>query len=207
MSITKKQSIPIVITLVFTLSLLAFCAKCTFEKYQENKKLEARFDHFMNILYPYLAEYHNRIVDYVKMQKSIMLCPYKHHLYAYDYVKYYDGSGSFLMRNEIQTDIELNHLSMIFISGKVNGPIDARPSSRDDDYWNYISLIRSKSNLDKYRLTIYDDDVDIDLMFQKLDSISNNAHTKFLSLSRFNTTLDLVDLNSIPEKEYSLESY
>lgn len=204
----KNKIIKYCIFAFFILVTFFFIYK-VYEKNNNEKKLEARFDKFAEYFYPHLKEISEASNTYKRMQISLMYdyLEHKKGRFVYETVRYYDG-GIFSMKDEFNIMLFLENTTNLFVH-KAMSPINNAPNSRNmerDAVWNILNSARALAKID-----VYIDDYDIysaaSRTKETIDSLVLDIQGNLHSLSKYNNSKIKLDLGQISDAEYDLSNY
>ena len=179
------------------------------KKKETEHRLESRFDKFMGFYYPYLKDLSDAAAIYKLMKTSLMYDYLSYHKGRYidENVNYYYG-GYFSMRDYITIREFLEQAKMLYVC-RAYGPIDSAPPSREEDKESCYRILNTVGKL--LSVDIYDDNIGINRLEERkrefLDSLNLEIQSSFLNLIKYRVSGPRMDLNTISEVDYNINSY
>lgn len=209
LKITSKKKHVAFFAFVIILSIFAFIFTKYYEKIERERKLEARFDRFMGYYYPYLKDIADASSIYKRMEISLMYdyLKNKRGRYIHENVNYYDG-GMFSMQDEFTLMTFLKRADMLNIA-RCSGPINFASESRCQEQREFFRIIYSVKEL--LAVNIYDESLALYGTYQRvheqIDSLDFEIKKGLNGLAKYKNASMRVDLNSISNSDYELDSY
>lgn len=179
------------------------------KKKETEHRLESRFDKFMGFYYPYLKDISDAAAIYKLMETSLMYDYLSYHKGRFidENVNYYYG-GFFSMRDYNNIRKFLEEMRMLYAC-RAYGPIDTAPPSRIKEKESCYRILNTMGKL--LSVDIYDSEIGMNGLAERkreiLDSLNLEIQSSYLELIKYKVSGPRIDLNTISEVDYNLNSY